>query len=76
MRRSIALAVGLALGGAAFAAPADDRCDAARPADEHRACLEAHQTLMDINPENVTRFKDVTKFLAEDLEKLRGKSKG
>ena len=41
-----------------------------------RACLEAHQTLMDINPENVTRFKDVTKFLAEDLEKLRGKSKG
>ena len=36
-----------------------------------RACLEAHETLMAINPENVARFKDVAKFLAEDLEKLR-----
>jgi anti-sigma B factor antagonist len=27
--------------------------------------LEAHQTLMAINPENVARFKDVTRFLAE-----------
>ena len=38
-----------------------------------RASLEAHQQLMDINPENIARFKDVTKFLAEDLEKLREK---
>jgi anti-sigma B factor antagonist len=36
-----------------------------------RACLEAHQTLMAINPENIARFKDVTQFLAEDLSKLR-----
>jgi anti-anti-sigma regulatory factor len=36
-----------------------------------RACLEAHETLMAINPENVARFKDVAKFLAEDLAKLR-----
>lgn len=36
-----------------------------------RACLEAHETLMAINPENAARFKDVAKFLAEDLEKLR-----
>jgi anti-anti-sigma regulatory factor len=36
-----------------------------------RASLEAHQTLMQINPDNVARFKDVTKFLAEDLEKLK-----
>jgi anti-sigma B factor antagonist len=36
-----------------------------------RASLEAHQTLMDLNPENVARFKDVVKFLAEDLKKLR-----
>jgi anti-anti-sigma regulatory factor len=36
-----------------------------------RACLEAHQTLMEINPENVARFKEVTKFLAEDLSKLQ-----
>ena len=36
-----------------------------------RACLEAHHTLMDINPENVARFKDVTQFMAEDLKKLK-----
>jgi len=36
-----------------------------------RACLEAHETLMALNPENISRFKDVAKFLAEDLAKLR-----
>jgi len=36
-----------------------------------RACLEAHRTLMEINPDNVRRFKDVTRFLAEDLKKLK-----
>ena len=41
-----------------------------------RASLEAHQRLMDINPENVARFKDVTKFLAEDLQKLRERGSG
>jgi hypothetical protein len=35
-----------------------------------RTCLEAHQTLMQVNPENATRFKDVTQFLAEDLKNL------
>ena len=40
-----------------------------------RASLEAHQMLMDINPENVARFKDVTKFLAEDLQKMQEKQK-
>jgi anti-anti-sigma factor len=35
-----------------------------------RTSLEAHQTLMAINPENVARFKDVTQFLAEDLKCL------
>jgi anti-anti-sigma regulatory factor len=43
-------------------------------AEVTRTCLEAHQTLMDINPENVARFKEVTKFLAEDLQKLKDKS--
>ena len=38
-----------------------------------RACLEAHQTLMAINPDNVARFKEVTAFLAEDLQKLQSK---
>ncbi len=36
-----------------------------------RACLEAHQTLMQISPENAARFKDVTQFLAEDLKKMK-----
>jgi anti-anti-sigma regulatory factor len=35
-----------------------------------RTSLEAHQTLMAINPENVARFKDVAQFLAEDLKNL------
>ena len=39
-----------------------------------RTCLEAHQTLMAINPENVERFKEVTLFLAEDLKKLKAAS--
>ncbi|MBI3415223.1 MAG: STAS domain-containing protein [Verrucomicrobia bacterium] len=36
-----------------------------------RTCLEAHLTLMNVNPANVPRFKDVTKFIAEDLEKIK-----
>ncbi len=39
-----------------------------------RACIEAHQTLMAINPANVGRFKEVTQFLAEDLKKLKAPS--
>jgi len=35
-----------------------------------RTSLEAHQTLMAVNPDNVPRFKDVAQFLAEDLKKL------
>jgi anti-anti-sigma regulatory factor len=35
-----------------------------------RTCLQAHQTLMAMNPENVARFKDVAQFLAEDLKNL------
>ena len=36
-----------------------------------RACLEAHETLMQINPQNASRFKEVAAFLAEDLKKTR-----
>ncbi len=39
-----------------------------------RTSLEAHQTLMAMNPENVARFKDVTQFLAEDLKSLEKSS--
>jgi len=34
--------------------------------------LEAHETLMQANPDNVPRFKEVTRFLAEDLKRLGG----
>jgi anti-sigma B factor antagonist len=46
------------------------------PADRRevqKTCLEAHQTLMDVNPANVPKFKDVAQFLAEDLKKLDAK---
>ena len=33
------------------------------------ACLEAHETLMQAHPENISRFKDLAQFLAEDLKK-------
>ena len=35
-----------------------------------RTCLEAHETLMRINPDNISKFKEVTQFLAEDLKKM------
>lgn len=37
-------------------------------------CLEAHQLLMAINPDNIPKFKEVTQFLAEDLKKLKTQS--
>ena len=48
---------------------------AGKPTQEElkRTCLEAHQILMTLNPENAARFKDVTQFLAEDLKKLKTK---
>jgi anti-anti-sigma regulatory factor len=39
-----------------------------------RTSLEAHQTLMTVNPENCARFKDVAQFLAEDLNNLEKNS--
>jgi anti-sigma B factor antagonist len=36
-----------------------------------RNCLEAHETLMRINPDNIPKFKEVALFLAEDLRKSR-----
>jgi anti-sigma B factor antagonist len=35
-----------------------------------RTCLEAHETLMRLNPANVPKLKDITEFLAQDLKKL------
>ncbi len=39
-----------------------------------RTSLDAHQTLMAMNPENVARFKDVVQFLAEDLQNIEKSS--
>jgi anti-anti-sigma regulatory factor len=36
-----------------------------------RACIEAHKTLIEINPANAAKFKEVTQFLEEDLKKLK-----
>ena len=36
------------------------------------ACKEAHDLLMELNPENVSRFKDVSQFMAEEIKKLKG----
>jgi len=40
-----------------------------------RNCLEAHELLMRINPENIPKFKEVTAFLAEDLRKMKEQGK-
>lgn len=45
-------------------------CDSTRE-EVARACLEAHQTLMELNPQNAAKFKDVATFLAEDLKKAK-----
>lgn len=35
-----------------------------------RNCLDAHVTLMDVNPENIPKFKDVAAFFEQDLKQL------
>jgi len=42
----------------------------ASKAETTRTALEAHETLMAIEPSNAPKFKDVIRFLAEDLNKL------
>lgn len=37
--------------------------------------IEAHNTLMQIDPQNVPKFKDCVRFLTEDLEKIRAAQK-
>ncbi len=57
--------------------PLSQKCREARPTDGARSkvetarvCLEAHELLMSINPANIPKFKDVTRFMAEDLKRL------
>jgi anti-anti-sigma regulatory factor len=44
----------------------------ATPEELTRTSLEAHETLMNLDPENIPRFKEVAQFLAEDLKKHKG----
>ena len=46
----------------------------ANKAEVSRTCLEAHETLIACNPENLSKFKEVTQFLAEDLRRLTSKA--
>jgi anti-anti-sigma factor len=60
---------------AAPALPVDAKASTPTPSNPTheqitRTSLEAHQTLMGMNPENQVRFKDVAQFLAEDLKGL------
>lgn len=51
--------------------PTDVKSTNASRQEVTSTCLEAHKTLMNINPENVPRFKEVTAFLAEDLKRMK-----
>ena len=41
-----------------------------------RNCLQAHELLMRINPDNIPKFKEVTQFLAEDLRRMKENGSG
>ncbi len=59
---------------AAPAAPGQyEPATSAAPSKEElaRTCLEAHETLMKLHAANIPKFKDVTRFFAEDLERLK-----
>lgn len=53
-------------------------CEPLPPPPEHpdherlkTTSLEAHRTLMSLNPDNIPKFKELTEFLADDLKKIR-----
>jgi anti-anti-sigma factor len=58
---------------AAPCAPVAPSSSGASKVETTRLCLEAHETLMALNPANIPKFKDVAKFIAEDLERLGSK---
>jgi anti-sigma B factor antagonist len=51
--------------------PADSSQPAPSREEVSKTCLEAHQLLMALNPDNVPKFKDVALFLAEDLKRIQ-----
>ena len=44
------------------------KADNAEALGQQRTILEAHETLMQVDPENVPKFKDVVEFLRSDLK--------
>lgn len=57
-----------------------EKCQPCSPAGESptradltRACFEAHQTLMDVNPDNVPKFSDATQFFKKEIKDLDSK---
>jgi len=55
--------------------PLSPACDEVSASPENkientRIALDAHQALIEANPDNAARFKDVTRYLAEDLKRL------
>ena len=54
--------------------PRDYPCPSGGREEVTRACLEAHKTLVQINPANAAKFKEVTQFLEEDLKKLKAQN--
>ena len=42
----------------------------ASKAELTRNCLDAHNTLIGLNPDNARKFQDVAQFLAEDLKRI------
>ena len=54
--------------GQAGAAESVEQVAALDKTDLTRTSLDAHQTLIDANPGNEAKFKEVTRFLEEDLK--------
>ena len=54
---------------AADLVPVDLQAGSTTRQEMTKTSLEAHQALMELNPENRKKFADVEKFLAEDLQK-------
>jgi anti-sigma B factor antagonist len=51
--------------------PVNNNGPAASKEEITRICLEAHELLMRLNPDNIPKFKEVTRFLTEDLQKSK-----
>ena len=53
--------------------PVDEPAGMPDRTETTRTCLDAHRLLMELNPANASKFKDVAKFLEEDLQRLEKK---